>query len=314
MTLFFYGTNSYALRQQLRQMVEAYRAKAGSDYGLERIDGSAVKSRDLMATLQASPFLASSRLVIVEGVAGNKPVAEKMADMLGKVPVSTVVVFVEREVDRRTNVFRSLSKADKVVNFEPMTGPRLMGWMKAEVERLGGTVSREALTELVDLGGEDQWRLSEEIQKLVNYSPEVTITSVRELVTPGTERSIFDMVEAMAAGNADAAVKGYHELLRQRESEIYVLTMVQWQLRNLLLAKTAPNMSPAELASAAGMSPFVAGKMMSAQGNMSEEYLKKAYVAAANCEFDIKSGRLKAEAAVEQLIWRVATAAAGARA
>src|SRR6516165_7537556 len=120
MTLFFYGSNAYALRQQLRQMVDAYRKKAGSDYGLERIDGATVKPRDLLATLQASPFLATSRLVIVEGVAGNKPVAEKLSEMLGKVPATTVVVFVEREVDRRTNAFRSLSKADKVVNFEPV--------------------------------------------------------------------------------------------------------------------------------------------------------------------------------------------------
>jgi DNA polymerase-3 subunit delta len=311
MTLFFYGTNAYALRQQLQQMVVAYRKKAGSDYGLERIDGAAVKPRDLLAALQASPFLANSRLLIVEGVAGNKLVAEKLGDMLGKVPATTVVVFVEREVDRRTNAFRSLSKADKVVNFEPVTGPKLLGWIKSEVERLGGTIDRGALTELVDVAGEDQWRLAEEIQKLVNYAPEVSVASVRELVTPSAERSIFDMVEAMAAGKADVAVRGYHDLLRQRESEIYVLTMVQWQLRNLLMAKTAPNMSPAELASAAGMSPFVAGKMLAAQGGMSEDYLKKAYSAAANCEYDIKSGRLKAEAAVEQLIWRVATAASG---
>src|SRR6516225_8912730 len=102
MTLFFYGTNAYALRQQLQQMVVAYRKKAGSDYGLERIDGAAVKPRDLWAALQASPFLANSRLLIVEGVAGNKLVAEKLGDMLGKVPATTVVVFVEREVDRRT--------------------------------------------------------------------------------------------------------------------------------------------------------------------------------------------------------------------
>ena len=42
MTLFFYGPNSYALRQQLGQMVEAYRKKVGSDFGLERLDGADV--------------------------------------------------------------------------------------------------------------------------------------------------------------------------------------------------------------------------------------------------------------------------------
>ena len=102
----------------------------------------------------------------------------------------------------------------------------------------------------------------------------------------------------------------YAALLRQRESEMYVLTMIQWQLRNLLLAKTAPAaMSPAELAKEAGLSPYVAGKMAAAQQGMREAVLVVAYRDAAGCEYDIKTGRIKAEAAVEQLIWRVATEA-----
>ncbi len=93
-------------------------------------------------------------------------------------------------------------------------------------------------------------------------------------------------------------------LLDHKESEMYVLTMIQWQLRNLLLAKVAPaGMSPAELAKASGMSPYVAGRMMSAQGSMDERLLAVAYRAAATCEIDIKTGRLKAEVAVEQLIY-----------
>ncbi len=41
---------------------------------------------------------------------------------------------------------------------------------------------------------------------------------------------------------------------------------------------------------------------------MSETMLTGAYAAAAECEYDIKTGRLRAEVAVEQLIYRVAAA------
>jgi DNA polymerase III subunit delta len=311
MTLFFYGPNSYALRQQLNQMMAAYRKKAGSDFGLERVDGMAVKPRELLATLQASPFLATSRLVIVEGAAGNKAMSDKLAAMMAAVPATTVVVFVEREVDQRTVAFKALKQADRVVKFEPLTGPKLLGWLKAEVERLGGAAEPTVLRELVELAGEDQWRLSGEVTKLVNYDPMVTVAAVRELVTPSVERSIFELVEAMTAGRTAAALAAYRVLLEQKESEMYVLTMIQWQLRNLLLAKTAPAaMTPAELAKAAGMSPYVAGKMAAAQSGMSEEALAAAYRAAADCEYDIKTGRTRAEVAVERLIWGVGELAA----
>jgi DNA polymerase-3 subunit delta len=307
MTIFFYGPNTYALRRQLSQMMETYLTKTGSDFGLVRVDGAAVKAQELSAALMATPFLASSRLVIVEGAATNKSLADKLSAMMTKVPDTTVAVFVEREVDQRTKAYKLLMGADKVVKFEPLSGPKLLGWVKAEVERLGGRIEPPVLRELVETAGEDQWRLSGEINKLVNYAPQVSVEAVRTLVAPSIERSIFDLVEAMAAGRVASALAGYRGLLEQRESEIYILTMIQWQLRNLLLAKTAPaTMSPGELAKTAGISPYVAGKMAAAQGSVSEAGLKAAYAAAADCEFDIKTGRTKAEVAVEQLIWRVA--------
>jgi DNA polymerase III delta subunit len=313
MTIFFYGPNTYALRQQLAQMMAAYRAKAGSDFGLGRVEGAAVKAHDLQATLAATPFLASSRLVIVEGVAANKPAAEKLAGVMAAVPATTVAVFVEREVDQRTVAFKALNRADKVVKFEALSGPKLLGWMRGEVQRLGGNIEPAAVRELVDRAGEDQWRLAGEINKLVNFGSEITVAVVQELVVPSVERSIFDLVEAMTAGRVAAALSSYRALLNHKESEMYVLTMIQWQLRNLLLAKTAPPvLGPAELAKAAGMSPYVAGKMMSAQGGMDEGVLRAAHRAAVDCEFDIKTGRLKAEVAVEQLIYKIATAS-GAR-
>jgi DNA polymerase-3 subunit delta len=313
MTFFFYGPNTYALKQQLGQMIAAYKAKTGSDIGLERVDGSTVKARELVAILQASPFLATSRLVIVDGMASNKTMGEKLADMLTAVPSSTVAVFVEREVDQRTNLFKALSRADKVVKFDQLSAPQLSSWAKAEVARLGAAIDAPALRELVDLTGGDQWRLAGEVGKLVNYSQVITLETVRKLVAPSINQSVFDLVEAMTAGRTDAALASYRGLLAAKENELYILTMVQWQLRNLLLAKTAPGLTQAELAKTAGMSPYVAGKMMSAQRHHAEATLTNAYRAAADCELDIKSGRLKPEAAVEQLVFRVATASGASR-
>ena len=135
---------------------------------------------------------------------------------------------------------------------------------------------------------------------------EDAIETVRKLVTPSIDQSIFDLVEAMTAGRADTALPAYRRMLAAKESEMYVLTMIQWQLRNLLLAKTAPGLSAAELAKEAGMSPYVAEKMLTAQRRHDESALRRAYIRAAECELNIKSGQIKSDVAVEQLIYSVA--------
>src|SRR5476651_522291 len=99
MTLFFYGPNTYLMRRQIDQMVAGFIKKTGSDLGLERIDGSTAKPAQVRAALQATPFLSTSRLVIVDGLAANKVTFEKLSNPLELVPQTTVAVFVESAVD-----------------------------------------------------------------------------------------------------------------------------------------------------------------------------------------------------------------------
>lgn len=314
MTLFFYGPNTYLMRRQIDQMVVAFIKKTGSDLGLERVDGSMAKADEVRAALQATPFLSTSRLVIIDGLAANKVTFEKLGNPLELVPATTVAVFVEPAIDQRTTAFKLLGGANKVVKFEPQTSAQLTLWCKRLIEEAGGSAERGAVAELLKLAGEDQWRLSEEITKLINYAPQVTVEAVRALVVASAEVSIFDLVEAMTAGRTADAYEARASLARQKQDDIYVLSMIQWQLRNLLLAKVAPSgITLAELAKAAGMSPYVAGKMQSAANVHSREVLTAGLKLAIDYEHDIKSGRRSSDAAVEQLIYRVSVAAASSR-
>jgi DNA polymerase-3 subunit delta len=307
MIFFFYGPNAYAARHEIHRMTEAYIKKTGSDLGFERLDGSNLTLKGLQATLQASPFLATSRLVIVDDFGKVKVTGEALEAAMAVIPSTTVAVFYDAEVDQRTAYFKTMQKIARSVKFEAMTGAQLVAWVSAETKRLGGTIDRTAAQALLAAAGEDQWRLSGEINKLVNYQSKVTPETVALLVVPTLNQSIFDLVEAMTAGRGKAAMSAYHELLAERTNEIYLLTMVIWQLRNLLLARTAVGLAPNDLAKVAGMSPYVAGKAMQAARSFDESALKQAFLAATECEYRIKSGREPAQPAVERLILEVAT-------
>lgn len=307
MTFFFYGPNTYLLRRQIDQMAAAYLNKTGSDMGLEKIDGSTATTSSIRAALQAVPFLATSRLVIITGLGSNKSVFEKLGNPLELVPETTVAVFAEPSIDQRTTAFKLLGGADKVVKFEPQTSAQLSLWLRKQIEASGGIAGNGAVAELLRLAGEDQWRLSEEVTKLVAYDKAVTAETVRLLVVPSDEAGIFELIEAATAGRAAEALAARDKLASGKRDDIYVLSMIQWQLRNLLLAKTAPTGMPqAALAKAAGMSPYVAGKMQSASRRHQETALRDGFMLSIECERDIKSGRLKADVAVEQLIYRLA--------
>ena len=306
MVFFFYGPNTYMLRQKLREMTSTYLAKSGSDFGLERIDGTNVNAEKLRASLQAAPFLANSRLVIVEGFGKNKAVNTKIEQIVADIPDTTVAVFVETEPDARTLYFKTMLKIAKPASFEPLSQGRLLAWVKSEIERYGGVGDRVAVNLLLEMTNGDQWRLSEEIQKLVNYDENVTKDTVMMLVDAGLDQSVFDMVEAMTSGREGDALSIYRKLLTAREDEFKILNMIEWQLRNLLLAKAGGQLSSSELARAAGMSPYVAGKMQLAARRYDIEIVKIAYKTAVDTEQAIKTGVIPSAVGVEQLIYKVA--------
>lgn len=305
MILFFYGPNSFASRRKLQAVVATFLTKTKSDLGLERIEGANTTVPNLIASLQAVPFLSSSRLVIVEYLSSNKAVSGQIDKVVSDVPTSTVVVFYEKDIDKRSNYYKTLKAQAQAQEFNQLSPARLTQWITAEAKRLGGSIDRVAANELLTIVGEDQWRLEQELLKLVSYQPVVTKQTITELIEPARDDNIFALVDAVSSGNTQVAIDRYHDILAAGSGELYILSMITWQLRNLILAKASGGMSPAELARETGLSPYVASKASARQASFTLDQLKAAFLAAVDTEYKIKTGAGAPEELVELLIYEV---------
>ena len=302
MIFFFYGPNTYESRSQIAKLINQFKKKSGNDFGIDRIDGDKSTIAELKASLHAVPFLAASRLVIIESLGRNKAVASKIEDLIDGIPSTTVAVFYDPDVDHRTNYFKTLKDKSKVVEFKQLDHPKLMRWIIKKVEDDGGEIDRAAVGRLLDLAGEDQWRLSNEIEKLINYNNEVTVENIDLLVESSRTESIFNLVDAMSAGKRQLAIQIYTRLRRNGESEMYILSMIIWQLRNQLLAKSAGRITAPQLAKEAGMSPYVAGKVLATRHLYTEDRIKESFLRAIDTEMAIKTGEGDSDYLVEQLV------------
>lgn len=307
MIFFFYGPNTYAARQQIASMRAEYIRKSGSDIGIERIEAAKIALGPLTSALQASPFLAASRLVVVEDLGQNKGVSVKAAELLALIPSTTVAVFYDPAPDQRTTYFKTMSAGAKTFKFELLSGAQLSRWVKARVSELGASIDVGAIHKLLDVVGDDQWRLSSEIAKLAAYQPEITREAVDALVQSSEQQTIFNLIDQMMSGNTEGALRSYQVLRGGGMHEMQILNMVQWQLRNALMAKAAGKISPGELAKKAGMSPFVASKAQAKVNSYTQERINEAFLKAVDTEYRIKSGQGQSEVLVEQLIYYVTT-------
>ena len=302
MILFFYGANSFAARAKLNQLKEQYITKAGNDFGLDQLDGERIKTQDLVQQLQAVPFLATSRLIIIENLGKNKVAAEEMLERLDNVPESTIVVLYDPDVDKRGRYFKAMSKLPHAAEFKPLAPPQLMRWIEDEATKLGASIERPAVQELVNRCGDDQWRLQGEIMKLSTHSAKVTKMDVENMVEASEEQNVFSFLDSVMGGDLRSSLEGLERLQASGQNEMYILTMLLWQLRQVLLAKLSGLSNSNELAKQAGLSPYAAGKALTLARKVDENALKDMYTAAVDCEYGIKTGQAKPEELLEGLV------------
>jgi DNA polymerase-3 subunit delta len=247
----------------------------------------------LLAVNTKSFFSPARIMVLKNGISNLKPETERqLLDSL-EVDGSTDIVFIEPKKPKAAWV-NQVSKNGKVTEFTKPKNTNLVAYIKEKVKEEGGDIAPLAAERLSTFVGGDLWKLEEEIIKLVLYKKgteePIETADVDLLVKANFEANIFALMDAVAAKNNRRAIELLNSFLESGENEIYVMTMIWRQFRNLAMAKFEENITEQSLAKKAGVHPFVAGKAIRAAKNFSKEEILAIYQKLVETDFALKSG------------------------
>jgi len=310
MLIFLYGEDNYRSRQKLNKLKANFLAKDSSGMNLQELDGARVELAELKNAVQAAPFIGEKRLIIVENLLSvkNKNLLAGVADLLNQgLPESSVVVFWEAEMpDKRTKLFKLLTKQGQTEEITLLTGQALNKWIADEAVSREGKISAEATSKLAAYGGNDLWQMAQEIDKLVTYKKgtEITAGDVDELVKAKLDTNIFNFVDALGRQDKESALKLLHDQLASGEHALYLLTMITYQFRNLLIVKELLENGSNQygLAKEAKMHPFVAQKTAQQAGNYSLGGLKMIYRKLLDLDAALKTSKIEPRLGLDLLV------------
>ncbi|MBU2539697.1 hypothetical protein KJ786_00840 [Patescibacteria group bacterium] len=258
-----------------------------------------------------------------------------------------VVLYEEQKIKKSDSLLKFLKKSAKVQEFESLSGVKLSNWVKKEIESRNIKIDPIAQDLLLDYVGEDLWWLSNELQKLSNFKKNsdgkvstksrildkvgtiedtrlrfhressigsgqsrdktITIADVKLLVKPKIETDIFKTIDAIAQKNKKQALNLLYKHLEDGDAPLYLLSMIGYQFRNLLIVKDlAERNTPYNLiAKKSGLHPFVVRKAYDQMRQFSLQELKKIYQRIFEVDLNIKTGRIEPEIALEMLIMKL---------
>ncbi len=212
-------------------------------------------------------------------------------------------VFWEREVDKKNELFKIISRKGKVNCFELLKGSFLKKWLLNEIKEREGRISIKALEKLMAFVGNDSWSASNEIDKLINYKKKEIINSedVDFLTISKIEGDIFRAIDFLATRKRKEALEIFYRHIKKGDHVLYLITMITFQFRNLVLVKENPESNPKDI----GMHPFVFQKSLRQSNFFSKDELKIIYKKILQAEINIKTGKTAPEAALDLLITEI---------
>ncbi|MGA2666678.1 MAG: DNA polymerase III subunit delta [Patescibacteria group bacterium] len=312
MILFLYGEDNYRLNQKVKALKERFISASLGDTNLAMLDAVLMSFDDIVRQTLAIPFLAKSRLVMVNNLfSAKKDVIDKVTEFLSKVPKTTVFVITqEGNPDKRTSLFKKLNQPKISQEFKSLEGEGLRRWVQREVEVRKAKCEMGATDKLIAYIGNDLWRMSAELDKLVSYDPKITVENIELLVQPQVQSNIFNLMDEIAAKNTQAAAKELNKLLREGKAEPYILSMIVLEYRNLLIVKDLIERSKGRInrwaiAKKVGLHPYVAQKTLVLVGKYEFSALKKIYQLLSDFDTKIKTGKMEGRVALELLVFKL---------
>ncbi len=247
------------IKAELKKLVDAFLADQG-DLGLTQIDASEVEAAKITEAAQSMPFLSSRNMVVVKDISANKPAAEQVENLLSVVGEDTDFIIYDQALDKRTVLYKTLKKQTDLREFTDLDERSLASWVVSAAKDEAGEISHADAMYLVGRIGADQMLISNELQKLLIYSSNITRKNIDELTEPSPQSKIFDLLDAAFAGNNERAMELYEDQRAQRVEPQQIFAMLSWQLQAVALIKAAGDRSLEQIASDAKMSPFVIRK------------------------------------------------------
>lgn len=317
MIIFLSGPDTYRLKQKLQEIVEHYQKTSKKGLSLKYFEGPNLSFTEFRDEFQQTSIFDDKKLLIIQDIVANQDFKESFAQKIKEFSGSpSVILFYQGGEPKKDKFFNSLEKYGKSQKFELLSGEKLKNWFKKEFLRYEAPqdksptgqakIEENALVKLIDFVGNNLWQAENEIRKLASYKDKKIITAqdVEILVKPKVETDIFKTIDALALGNKKQALSLIHRHLEKGDHPLYLLSMITFQFRNLLIVKQLiESQKPYYLiAKESKLHPFVVRKCYGQASKFTFPQLKKIYQKIFEADLNIKTGKIAAETALDLLI------------
>ncbi len=297
----FHGEEAYLRDFYLGQMKKKLLPGGMEAFNLHTFQAKECDPKALGQVIDCLPMMSERTMVVVYDYDLFKAPAdqrEAMTALFADLPDYVCLVFVydliEYKPDARTKLAAAIKAHGMAVKFTRQEQGDLVDWIRRRFKALDHDIDSELARYLIFLCGDLMTGLISEIGKIGAYAQHraVTRADIDAVAIPQLDAVVFQLTDAIAAGDFDKASSVLSDLLHMGEPPIKLLSVLGRQLRQLYSARLAmeERKGAGYLVELWGMrSAYPAQKLMDAARRFDRNWCRYAVLEAARTDLAMKS-------------------------
>jgi len=303
------GTEDY-LRKQFKDSMRKALTNGDDDMNYSYFEGKDISIGQVIDLAETMPFLSDRRVIFIENSGWFKGGADAMADYVKNSCDTTVIVFVDANVDKKSKLYKAVSEHGYVAIFVEQTDETLTKWVAGRIAKDKKQIRREDVLYFIEKTGPEMDNMATELEKLLCFCMDrdaIYREDIDEICTTRLQSHVFNMIDAISENKQRVALDLYYELLALKEQPMVILYLIAKQCNSMLAVKQLRNSGKgiAEICDALKQKDFVVKKQANQVSRYTEAELRNAVEKCVQTEQDVKTGLLTDRLAVEMIILTV---------
>lgn len=301
-----FGVEDYLKKQYKDKLVKAL-VDIEDTMNFHYMEGSGISVLHVLETGETLPFFSDARVIVLENSGWFKKSPEDLEKKLQGLPQSTFIVFVEKDVDKRSKLYKWIKTAGYACEMNAPDEKMLLAWVKGLCKAQGKSIEDASIYYFVEHMGTDMLLLKNELEKLFCYCYEkemITVADIKEVCISQATDKMFDMLDAIGNANQDKALMLYRDLLALKEPAMRVLYMLTRHVHILMQIRmlAGEGKDNKTIASLCSIPPFSVKKYAAQAQKYSMDRLHEMLEKCQQTDQGIKTGKVSDQVGVELLI------------
>jgi len=301
-----YGEERYLIRQYKEKLKKALISPEDT-MNFSVFEGDDINIKEIIDLAETLPFFADRRVIFLENSKLFKKGGDDLGEYLSDAPDTTFFVFVEEEVDKRSKLYKAVTKYGNAIEFVTQTDETLMKWVGGRISKEGKNITQAAYQSFISKTGTDMENIEKELEKLICYTMDKEViepADVEAITTEQISNKVFEMVDAIASHKQKHALDLYYDLLALKEAPMRILYLITRQFQIMMTVKVMSNQGfgNKDIAGKAGCPEWAVRKYQGQAKSFSLDQIKAAIEEGVSYEEAVKTGHLGDQIAVELFI------------